>query len=98
MQSIILQGLSVSDLRNLIAEVINEHRIVSTPSIASPEFITSQEVAKILKVSLPTLDDYSKRGFIPCYRIGNKVRYKRTEVENSLITIKSLKHKRYEIQ
>lgn len=98
MQSIILQGLSVADLRNLIAEVINEHRQAPPTNAPVVEFITRREVAKLLQISLPTLDDYSKRGIIPAYRFGNKVRYKRNEVENSLTIVKSIKHKKYESQ
>ena len=97
MSAIILQGLSVSDLRNLISEVIREQGLSNPmqPVCTGADYLTRQEVAKILQISLPTLHDYTKRGFIPAYRIGNKVRYIRSEVDASLGIIKSLKHKHH---
>jgi len=96
MQSIILQGLDVSDLRLLISDVLKEHtKKVPVLSLqnSNSEFLTRQEVAKRLKISLPTLHDYSKRGIIPVFRIGNKVRYKLADIESSLIMVKYLKFK-----
>ena len=52
-----------------------------------PEYLTRKEVAKILKVSLVTLSDWNKKGVIKPYRLGNLIRYKRSEIEESLIAI-----------
>jgi len=52
-----------------------------------PEYLTRKEVAKILKVSLVTLTDWNKKGVLKPYRLGNLIRYKRSEVEESLIAI-----------
>lgn len=96
MSQLYLQGLDVSDLRLLISDVLKEHTKmvpVLSPQNSFTEFLTRQEVAKRLKISLPTLHDYSKRGIIPVFRIGNKVRYKLSDIENSLIMVKSLKFK-----
>ena len=54
----------------------------STPNDAE-EFLTREETAKLLKCSLPTLWDWSNKGLLKSYRIGNKVRYKRNEVMSS---------------
>ncbi len=95
MSTIILQGLDVTDLRNIISDVLKEHALfapVLTPTTKT-EFLTRQEVSKLLQISLPTLHDYTKQGIVLGYRIGNKVRYKHAEIENSLTIIKSLKYK-----
>ena len=52
-----------------------------------PEYLTRKEVAEILKVSLVTLSDWNKKGIIKPYRLGNLIRYKRSEIEESLIAI-----------
>jgi excisionase family DNA binding protein len=52
-----------------------------------PEYLTRKEVAKILKVSLVTLSDWNKKGVLKPYRLGNLIRYKTTELEESLIAI-----------
>ena len=58
------------------------------------EYITRKETARILGVSLPTLNDWSKRGIIPSYRISSRVRYKKEDVLNSLDLVKTIKHRR----
>jgi excisionase family DNA binding protein len=47
-------------------------------------FLTRQETAKELKVTLPTLNDYCIRGLIKSYRIRRKILFKRSELENSI--------------
>lgn len=51
---------------------------VSNP--ANEEFITSQEAAKLLKISIPTLRKYTQDGIIPHYRIGRRLLYMKHEV------------------
>jgi len=51
------------------------------------EYLTRKEVAKILKVSLVTLSDWNKKGILKPYRLGNLIRYKTSEIEESLIAI-----------
>ena len=51
------------------------------------EYLTRKEVAVILKVSLVTLSDWNKKGVLKPYRLGNLIRYKRSEIEESLIAI-----------
>lgn len=58
------------------------------------EYITRKDAKEILGISLPTLNDWSKRGIIPSYRIASRVRYKRAEVMNSLTKVHSLKYGR----
>lgn len=58
------------------------------------EYITRKDAKEILGISLPTLNDWSKRGIIPSYRIASRVRYKRAEVLNSVTKVHSLKYGR----
>jgi len=57
-------------------------------------FLTRQETAQRLGLSLPTLNAYTKSGIIPAYRIGSIVRYKTTEVEAALQKVQAVKGKR----
>lgn len=47
--------------------------------------LSRKEVCKALAISEPTLDGLVKSGVIPCHRIGKSIRFKKEEVENSLI-------------
>lgn len=65
--------------------------LIQTAQTPTPqtEFITRKQTAQILGVSLPTINDWTKTGKIKGYRIGSRIRYKRNEIENSLLQIKT---------
>ena len=46
--------------------------------------LTREETSNLLSVSLVTLWDWTRKDIIPAYRIGNKVRYKKSEILNAL--------------
>jgi len=48
------------------------------------EYLTRNEVKELLKVDLSTVHNYTKKGKLKSYGIGNRVYYKRHEVENAL--------------
>lgn len=97
MNSIILQGINTEDLKNLFREVIEERlKPESSPKESEKglAYLNRFEVAKILKISLPTLNNWSKAGTLQSYRIGNRILYKSDEVEQAVQTVKNLKYKR----
>ena len=47
-------------------------------------YITRKEVSQLLKVSLGTVDNYTKKGFLKPKGIGNRVLFVRSQVENAL--------------
>ncbi len=49
------------------------------------ELLTRKEVAKILKVSYPTLKRWCDKKLFPSYKIGHTVRYKESDIEQLLI-------------
>ena len=59
------------------------------PPKQETEYITRKEAAKVLGVSLPTLNEWTKTGIVQGYRIASRVRYKRAELETSLSKIKT---------
>lgn len=63
--------------------------------IVPTEYLTRQETAKILKVSLVTLSDWNKKKILNPYRLGNLIRYKRSEIDLALIRINSKNSKTY---
>ncbi|WP_347173637.1 helix-turn-helix domain-containing protein [Polaribacter uvawellassae] len=52
-------------------------------------WISRKEVGEILSISLVSVDAWTKKGILTAYRIGNKKRFKRTEVENALTKIEN---------
>ena len=55
------------------------------------ELLTAKQAAKFLKISLPTLNKYSKNGKIPSYRLGKSIRYKSNDLVECLPQIKTRK-------
>jgi excisionase family DNA binding protein len=47
------------------------------------EYLTREETANLLKINKSTLWSYTKQGKLNAYSIGNRVYYKRSEVDKS---------------
>ena len=85
-------GITPEELKNIIlvdvrAEI--ETLAHNFQPITPTEYLTRQETAKILKVSLVTLSDWNKKKILNPYRLGNLIRYKRLEIDLALIRINS---------
>lgn len=91
MQNVIL--ITETDLRTLLSETVKKEMEFFRPEEQPKDntLLTRQETAKILGISLPTLNNYSKEGKIPSYRIGSRIRYKKQEVISSLSSIQNSK-------
>ncbi|MDV7187633.1 helix-turn-helix domain-containing protein [Lutibacter sp. TH_r2] len=59
--------------------------------IEQPEYLTREEVATILKISMSTISDWNRKGILNPYRLGNTIRYKSNELDQVLIQINSKK-------
>ena len=53
------------------------------------EYLTRKQTSALLGVSLVTLSEWTKEGKVKGYRIGSRIRFKRHEIEQSLLTIKT---------
>ena len=94
-QPIILSSLTVPDLVGQIARALRSE-MDARPQAATPPpeaLLTREEAAQVLGITLPTLRIYTKRGLVAGYRIGTRVRYKRSEVLGSLQQIRTSKTK-----
>jgi excisionase family DNA binding protein len=67
-----------------IPQIMNQLRLVlkenKNHNKEEEILLTREETANMLSISLVTLWKYTKDGVIPAYRIGSKVRYKRSEI------------------
>jgi excisionase family DNA binding protein len=97
MDKFILTSIPLAELVTVISETVKKE-VESATSYRKPEpeseYITRQEAACILGISLPTLNDWSKRGVLPSYRIQSRVRYKKAEVLDSLKQVQTIKYRR----
>ena len=89
-QTIILQGLTADQFFTKLDEII-KNRVEITLKEALKEgskkktqYISRKEVCEIVKISLPTLHQWTKDGLLISYKIGNRVLFKSDEVDESL--------------
>lgn len=78
-------------LQNAIIEGVNNklqdlktHFEPKTPN----EYLTRNEVAKMLKIHLDSVRNWTKKGILQSYQIAGRVYFKRAEVENAIIKLK----------
>ena len=97
MSNIYLSGFNLDDLLEKFGQVIDS-KLSQVAAQNNQEnqtkFLSRKEVAELLKISLVTLNEYSKLGWLKSYKIGKRVLYKKDEVEQSLHTVLSNKHKK----
>ncbi|MFD0977844.1 helix-turn-helix domain-containing protein [Salinimicrobium gaetbulicola] len=62
-------------------EQIKEHFTPKQPE----ELLTREEVAKLLKIDISSVHNWSKKGTLKRHAIGGRVYFKRSEIEESLI-------------
>ena len=55
---------------------------------AEEKLLSRKEAARELGVSLNTLDSYSLKGVVKAYRLDRQIRYKKSELINSLVPFK----------
>ena len=96
MEPILLNGINLSDLKKVLREVLEEKSNDFAKPVKSEDqdYLSRKEVARLLKISLTTLNDWSKQGIVQSYRIGNRVLYKRNEIDDSISKVQNIKYKR----
>jgi excisionase family DNA binding protein len=81
-----LMPISIEELEGTIRKIITDslrENLNSSPSKSDGDFLTRNETAQLLRVTLPTLYDWTKRGYLISYRMGSRIRYKRSEVNEA---------------
>jgi excisionase family DNA binding protein len=89
MESTLLHNISSEELCKLFADLqnqINELKQHFEPK-QPVELLTRNEVAKLLKCDLSTIHNWCKKGKLIPYGIGNRVYFKRSEIELALINL-----------
>ena len=79
-----------SELADLINRGVEENiktliQELSERKEAGSEFLTRKETARFFGTSLVTLHDWSKKGLITPYKMGNRIYFKRSELVESLL-------------
>lgn len=91
MESIQFIGTSPTALIDLI-DKRNEKRFEELKNHFQPkepeEYLTRNEVSKLLKIDLSSVHNWTKRKILTAYQCGGRVYFKRSEVESALVELK----------
>jgi excisionase family DNA binding protein len=85
-----LHGITPEELKEKILQDFRAELKQLTQNInpkIQEEYLTKKEVSQILKVSLVTIHDWNKKKILNPFRLGNLIRYKRTDIDKALIRI-----------
>jgi len=89
MKNLFIETISVLELKTIIAESVRvELEKINFNQKEKIEIHTREEVSKLLDVSLVTLSTWTKSGKIKAHRIGNRVYYKKLDIEEAMKEIK----------
>lgn len=83
-QTIQLLNITTNDLTNLIKEGIKSEltelkKTLNPESLESPH-LTRRETAKFFGVSLNCLNDWTNKGILKSYKVGQRAYFKRSEL------------------
>jgi excisionase family DNA binding protein len=84
-----IQGISAETLIGQIKEVVKNLIPTPQPQTNSDRLLTRKEVCAMLQISLVTCHNWTKQKILNPYRIGNKLRFKESEVLEALQSVNS---------
>jgi len=58
------------------------------------KYLSREEVCTILKISMPTLNTYTKKGIIKGSKIGNRMLYLEADIKEAIKDAASLRYRR----
>ena len=92
MQNLLLSTIPYAEFQTLISTAVQTAVQAATEHLQpkeNVEYLTRKQTSTLLGISLVTLSEWTKEGKIKGYRIASRIRYKRHEIEQSLLTIKT---------
>ena len=57
---------------------------LNKPVVINREWLESKEICVILNIARRTLGEYTRRGYLPCSRLGGRVYYRLADVDDYL--------------
>jgi len=92
MDSQVFTTFDIKEFKALLNETVSDalkselDKILNIPQDNQKQYLTRQETAEKLNISLPTLHLWTKSGLIKACRIGTRVRYTLQDIQSALTT------------
>jgi excisionase family DNA binding protein len=94
--SVMIHNVTVDELYEKIRTTVRDEIIFqkSCETVGDKKFLTRRETATRLRITLPTLNTYTKQGVLTGVRFGYRVLYREEDVNAALKEIPTRKYKR----
>ena len=87
--AILVNGVTPQQLTETILKGV-ENQLTELKKDFTPkqpdDFLTRMETAKLLKISLSTVHEWSNTGILKMYKVGNRTYFSRKEIESTLFS------------
>ena len=85
-KNLFLSGLTPQEFQEMLINSLEQviKPLVSAKESRSTELLTRKEAARLLRISLPTLADWTQQGNIHAIRMGRRVFYLVSDIQNAL--------------
>lgn len=89
MNNQIFSSIPLEEFREVMAETVKE-QLTNFLNLRTPEeeYLTPAQVARELRVSKVTLRQWEKQGILKPSRLGSRVRYLRSHINQTLSSVK----------
>lgn len=86
-----IHGVNAENLIGQIKEIVKNAIPQPQTETTKDKFLTRNQVKELLQISLVTIHNWTKKGILNPYRIGNKLRFKESEVLDALQSVNGKK-------
>jgi excisionase family DNA binding protein len=97
LNEILLNGIKVNELLEMFGKLVEKKISDLLPpqkQTSGSDYLTRKEVAEKLKITLPTLHEWTKLGWLQSFKIGKRVLYKSVDVEAAVLKVATFKYKK----
>ena len=92
--STLIHEYTPEQLSCVIRAIFREELAIQHAKEPAQRFLSRQEVAELLKISLVTLNVYTRKGIVKGSRVGSRVLYDEAQIRESVKGIPTLKYRR----
>ena len=84
MEPTMFTSVPIQTLVNMITDAVLQSLSATSTATKKDALLTRKQAAAMLQVSLPTLNDWTKRDIVKAKRVNSRVRYYESDVRAAL--------------
>ena len=92
--STLIENLTAEQMSETFRQIVREELSAIQPKEDIPKYLSRDEVCKSLKITLPTLNTYTKKGIIKGCKVGTRVLYLASDIKEALKDASAYRYRR----